>query len=34
MTLGRVRYLGRQKIVFASAAFLISLYGYWLANFK
>jgi rhomboid protease GluP len=34
MTLGRVRYLGRQKIVFASAAFVLSLYGYWIANFK
>ena len=34
MTLGRVRYLGRQKIVFASAAFVIVLYAYWLTNFK
>jgi rhomboid protease GluP len=34
MTLGRVKYLGRQKMVFASAAFVLSLYGYWIANFK
>ena len=34
MTLGRVKYLGRQKVVFASAAFVLSLYGYWIANFR
>ncbi len=34
MTMGRARYLGRQKMVFASAAFVLSLYGYWIANFK
>ena len=34
MTLGRVRYLGRQKIVFGGAAFALSLYGYWVANLK
>ena len=34
MTQGRVRYLGRQRIVFFVAAFLLSLVGYWIANFK
>jgi rhomboid protease GluP len=34
MTLGRARYLGRQKIVFGAAAFVLSLYGYWIANFR
>ncbi len=34
MTAGRVRYLGRQKLVFFGAAFILSLVGYWLANFK
>jgi rhomboid protease GluP len=32
MTLGRAKYLGRQKVVFASAALLLSLYGYWFAS--
>lgn len=34
MTAGRVRYLARQKIVFLAAAFVLSLIGYWVANFK
>jgi rhomboid protease GluP len=34
MTAGRVRYLARQKVVFVTAAFLLSLFGYWIANFK
>ena len=34
MTLGRVRYLARQKIVFGAAAFVLALFGYWIANFK
>jgi rhomboid protease GluP len=34
MTRGRASYLGRQKIVFLAAAFVLSLFGYWIANFK
>jgi len=34
MTRGRERYLGRQKVVFLAAAFILTLVGYWLANFK
>ena len=34
MTSGRVRYLARQKVVFILAAFVLSLFGYWTANFK
>ncbi len=34
MTAGRARYLGRQKIVFTAATFILLLIGYWLANFK
>ena len=34
MTLGRVKYLGRQKVVFGAAALVLSLYGYWIASFK
>jgi rhomboid protease GluP len=34
MTRGRAAYLGRQKFVFLGAAFVLSLVGYWLANFK
>ena len=34
MTAGRQRYLGRQKIVFAAAAFLLSLLGYWVTNLR
>jgi len=32
MTSGRERYLGRQKVTFAVAALLLSLFGYWIAN--
>jgi rhomboid protease GluP len=32
MTAGRDRYLGRQKIVFAAAAFVLALFGYFIAN--
>ena len=34
MTSGRVRYLSRQRMVFFAAAFLLSLFGYWIANFS
>lgn len=34
MTSGRTRYLRRQRIIFFSAAFLLSLFGYWIANLK
>ncbi len=34
MTLGRVRYLARQKIVFYTAAFVLALFGYWIANLR
>jgi rhomboid protease GluP len=34
MTSGRARYLGRQKITFAGAAFLLALFGYWIANLR
>jgi rhomboid protease GluP len=34
MTAGRDRYLERQRMVFAVAAFVLSLFGYWIANFK
>lgn len=34
MTAGRARYLGRQKIVFLVAAFVLSLFGYWIANLR
>jgi rhomboid protease GluP len=34
MTSGRVRYLARQKVVFFAAAFILSLFGYWIANLK
>lgn len=34
MTAGRKKYLGRQRIVFLAAAFVLSLAGYWVANFK
>jgi len=33
MTAGRVRYLARQKVVFAGAALVLALAGYWLASF-
>jgi rhomboid protease GluP len=32
MTSGRERYLGRQKITFAVACFVLALVGYWIAN--
>ena len=32
MTAGRTRYLGRQKITFAVACFILALFGYWIAN--
>jgi rhomboid protease GluP len=34
MTLGRQRYLGRQKITFGVAALLLALFGYWIANLR
>jgi len=34
MTRGRVRYLARQRIVFAVGVFLLALFGYWIANFR
>lgn len=34
MTAGREGYLTRQKLVFLGAAFLLSLFGYWVANLK
>ena len=34
MTLGRTAYLARQKIVFAAAAFLLALFGFWIAKLR
>lgn len=34
MTSGRARYLQRQKISFAAAAFCLALFGYWIANLR
>jgi rhomboid protease GluP len=34
MTSGRARYLGRQKLTFAVAAFILSLFGYWIAKLR
>ncbi len=34
MTAGRQKYLARQQIVFAAAAFLLSLLGYWVTNLR
>jgi rhomboid protease GluP len=34
MTAGRERYLGRQKVVFAAACFILALFGYWIAYFR
>ena len=34
MTSGRQGYLERQRIVFTAAAFLLALFGYWIANLK
>jgi rhomboid protease GluP len=32
MTLGKDRYLSRQKLVFGVGALVLSLFGYWIAN--
>ncbi len=32
MTAGRLAYLSRQKVTFAAAAFLLALFGYWIAK--
>ena len=34
MTAGRAAYLGRQKVVFAAAAFLLALLGWWVTNLR
>jgi rhomboid protease GluP len=34
MTSGRKRYLQRQKITFGAAAFILALFGYWVANLR
>jgi rhomboid protease GluP len=34
MTAGRERYLSRQKITFAGAAFLLALFGYWISKLR
>jgi len=34
MTSGRTRYLQRQKITFATAAFCLCLFGYWIAKLR
>jgi membrane associated rhomboid family serine protease len=34
MTSGRVRYLKRQKLTFAGAAFFLILFGYWIAKLR
>lgn len=34
MMSGRVRYLERQKVTFAVAAFGLALFGYWIANLR
>jgi len=34
MTSGRLRYFRRQKLTFALSALLLSLFGYWIANFN
>ncbi|HEU5341557.1 rhomboid family intramembrane serine protease [Edaphobacter sp.] len=34
MTSGRTRYLQRQKVTFAAAAFGLALFGYWIANLR
>jgi rhomboid protease GluP len=33
MTAGRARYLGRQKVTFAVACFVLALFGYFVARF-
>jgi rhomboid protease GluP len=34
MTRGRARYFARQRIVFGAGAFLLALFGYWIANLR
>jgi rhomboid protease GluP len=34
MTSGRVKYLERQKIVFAAASFLLILFAYWITKLR
>ncbi len=34
MTLGRARYLGRQKLVFLAASFVLVLFAYWIAHLR
>ena len=34
MTAGRERYLGRQKVTFAAAALVLSLFGYWISSLR
>ena len=34
MTAGRKGYLSRQRAVFFAAAFILSLVGYYIANFR
>jgi rhomboid protease GluP len=34
MTSGRTRYLARQKVTFGAAAFLLILFGYWIAKLR
>jgi len=34
MTSGRIRYLQRQKVTFAAAAFGLALFGYWIAKLR
>jgi rhomboid protease GluP len=34
MTSGRKKYLERQRVVFVCAAFLLALFGYWIANVR
>jgi rhomboid protease GluP len=34
MLSGKQKYLARQRIVFASAALILGLIGYWIANFR
>jgi len=34
MLQGRKKYLARQRVVFTAAAFVLALFGYWIANFR
>ncbi len=34
MTAGRARYLGRQRIIFLAATFVLVLFAWWIANFQ